>query len=216
MAPAADDLAEALAGIEFREPKIPVIANISATPHGAGDTIGNALVRQLTSPVLWSETMRFLRSQEVDLYLEAGPRDVLKKLVLTNLPGSTAFALDEQGDETLIEQDLAADIRAVKERPNVVGKCLAVAVCTKNNNWNEEEYQKGVVEPYRQLQAMQERLEQEAAAPDLDEMKQALALLGRIFATKGTPADERELRLRQIIETTGNEEILGDYTFLTA
>jgi [acyl-carrier-protein] S-malonyltransferase len=211
MAPAAEALAEALAGIAISRPAVPVIANVGARPHGDGAQVAEALVRQITSPVLWADTMAYLRDQGVDLYLEAGPREVLKKLALANVPGAKAYALDERGDEAAMQQDLAADVRAVRERPTVVGKCLAIAVCTRNSNWNEEEYQAGVVEPYRELQAMQARLEQEGIDASPGEMKRAIDLLGRIFSTKRTPPDERAMRLAHVVEATGTANVLGDY-----
>lgn len=213
MAQAAAEFAEAIGKISIRAPKIPVVGNVSALPHGNPQEIMQSLIRQITSPVLWSDSMKFLQRENIEVYLEAGPAGVLKKLAQTNVRGAQAFSLDLADDAPLIDQCFAADIRAMKERPSVVGKCLAIAVCTQNNNWNEEQYQKGVVEPYRQLQSMLERLERASEEPTPQDMRQALDLLGQIFATKGTAEDERKWRLSQIIETTGTQELLGDYAF---
>lgn len=211
MGPAAEAFAELLAGVEFRQPRIPVVANVSALPYGDRSHIADGLIRQIASPVLWSDTMRHLDQSGVEVYLDAGPREVLKKLAVANVPGAKAYALGEAGDEALLERELAADIRSIKERPSVIGKCMAVAVCTRNQNWNEDDYQSGVVEPYRQLQAMQEKVETQGAEPTPDEMKQALALLRRIFSTKGTSLEEQRMRYAQIAEATHMQELLGEY-----
>lgn len=209
MAPAAEALAQALAGVRFARPRVPVIANVDAAPHGEGAAIAASLARQLTGTVRWSETMALLYAQSVDAFVEAGPRGVLKRLAQANVPGARAFALDEDEDQAPLEAEFAAELRAMRERPSLVTKCLAVAVCTRNHNHDEAAYQQGVVEPYRQLQALQERLESEAREPDAAEMRQALALLARIFATKGTPAEEVAWRFEQILRATGADRVLG-------
>ncbi len=211
MAPAAEALAAQLRAITIQRPRIPVIANVDARPHGEPEEIAAALVRQLTASVQWVDTMQWLHAEGVDLFLEAGPRSVLKRLVLNNLPGAKAYALDEEEDQPLIEQEFAADLRAMQERPSLIAKCMAVAVCTRNQNWDDAAYQQGVVLPYRQLQALQEGLEREGREATEPEMRSALDLLAQIFTTKGTPEEEQEWRFAQILETTGVGE-LADWT----
>ena len=213
MAQAALEFADIIAGIDIKRPRIPVIANVNALPHGDGKEIAQSLIKQITSPVQWSGTMQYLQHEGIDVYLEAGPRAVLKKLVLTNIPASQAFALDEEDDRLPIDHAFAIDIRAMSERPTLVAKCMAVAVATKNSNWNDEEYQKGVVEPYRALQAIQEKLERDSREASTDDMKLALSLLAKIFTTKGTPREEQDWRLNQILEVSGTTNVLTGYTF---
>ncbi len=216
MAKAAEEFAAVIANIKLQQPQVPVVANINARLHGAPADIVQALVQQITSPVLWSDTMKLLQREGVEVYLEAGPGEVLKKLALSNISLANAFALDQEADRLAIEHLFGADIRAMKERPSVVGKCMAIAVCTQNNNWNEDEYQSGVVEPYRQLKSMQERLEHAGEEPTTIDMRQALDYLGQIFATKGAAQDERNWRLTQIIESTGTQDVLSNYSFHAA
>lgn len=211
MAPAAEAFAELLAQVHFQQPKVPVVANVNAMPYADAAHIADGLIRQIASPVLWSDSMQWLERNGADLFVDAGPREVLKKLAVANVAQAQAYSLAEAADEAALARELAADIRIVKERPSVIGKCMAVAVCTRNYNWNEEEYQRGVVEPYRQLQAMQERLEQQGGEPSAEESKQALALLRRIFATKRTPHEEQRMRYAQIAEATQMPELLDEY-----
>jgi [acyl-carrier-protein] S-malonyltransferase len=216
MAPAAEEFGGALARVEWRRPRVPVLSNLDARAHGEPGAIAGSLMRQLTSPVNWIDTMQALQRESIDAFLEAGPGAVLKKLALANLPDARAFGLDLDDDAPAIEGRFAAEMRAVRERPSVVGRCMAVAVCTRNHNWDEDEYQRGVLEPYRQLQALQETLEQAGAEPDAEQMRQALDCLGRIFVTKGTPEEERSARLGQILESTGTDALLADYAFKQA
>lgn len=77
MASAQPKLAEALAGITLRDPRVPTIANVTAEPHGAAGTISNLLVRQVTSSVRWEASMRALIAQGFTRFIELGPGNAL-------------------------------------------------------------------------------------------------------------------------------------------
>jgi len=80
MRPAAERLAEALAAITLRAPRIPVLHNVTVDAVADPVAIRDRLVRQLYSPVRWVETVRCLANQGVGLLLEAGPGKVLAGL----------------------------------------------------------------------------------------------------------------------------------------
>lgn len=80
MKPAADKLAEALAGIEFNAPVIDVINNVDVAAPQAADAIKDALVRQLYCPVRWSETIDAMAGAGVTQLVEVGPGKVLTGL----------------------------------------------------------------------------------------------------------------------------------------
>ncbi|PJN02053.1 [acyl-carrier-protein] S-malonyltransferase [Streptomyces sp. CB01201] len=76
MAAAATEFAAFLAGMEFREPRIPVIANATARPYPPSG-VARLLVDQITSRVRWHETMLHLIEQGVGELREFGPQHVL-------------------------------------------------------------------------------------------------------------------------------------------
>ncbi|MBP6015720.1 MAG: ACP S-malonyltransferase [Candidatus Promineofilum sp.] len=81
MASVADEFAAAVDAVPLAEARIPLIANVSARPVSAPDDIRVELKAQLTSPVAWADSVRFLAAQGVDTYMEVGPGDVLLGLV---------------------------------------------------------------------------------------------------------------------------------------
>ncbi|WP_342755209.1 ACP S-malonyltransferase [Pantoea sp. MBD-2R] len=103
MKPAADKLAVALEKLTFNAPVIPVINNVDVKCETSAEAIRSALVRQLYSPVRWTECVEFMAQQGVTSLLEAGPGKVLtgltKRIVDTltaapvNDPESLAAAL---------------------------------------------------------------------------------------------------------------------------
>jgi [acyl-carrier-protein] S-malonyltransferase len=81
MAEAREPVQEALARSAVSAPRVPVIANITAEEYGASpDTIREALVAQITSPVLWAQSMARLVAGGYRLCVEVGPGKVLSGL----------------------------------------------------------------------------------------------------------------------------------------
>jgi [acyl-carrier-protein] S-malonyltransferase len=95
MKPAADKLASALGNIEFSQPQIPVINNADvAQPQAAAD-IRDALVRQLYSPVRWTETVEAMAAMGVTELYEVGPGKVLTGLCKRINKSLTAKAVND-------------------------------------------------------------------------------------------------------------------------
>ncbi|MGL4205089.1 MAG: ACP S-malonyltransferase [Aeromonadaceae bacterium] len=80
MQPAADKLAVALAEIELQSPAIPVINNVDVVTEAEPAKIKSAMVRQLFSPVRWTETVEAMANDGVELAIEMGPGKVLSGL----------------------------------------------------------------------------------------------------------------------------------------
>jgi [acyl-carrier-protein] S-malonyltransferase len=81
MESACERLAAALRNVVLKPPRIPVVSNVSAKPHGGPDDIRSVLVRQVTQPVLWEDSIRLLLADGTDSFFEIGPGKVLKGLM---------------------------------------------------------------------------------------------------------------------------------------
>ncbi len=81
MESAARGLSEALASISIEASRIPVYANASAAPVVEPESIRQSLVRQLLSPVRWEESVRAMRADAFERFVELGPGKVLSGLV---------------------------------------------------------------------------------------------------------------------------------------
>ena len=77
MQPAADVMAEALAGVEIKAPVVPLVANVLAEPISDPEAIRTRLVEQVTGMVRWRETMLYLAGNGVDTVYEVGAGRVL-------------------------------------------------------------------------------------------------------------------------------------------
>lgn len=81
MLPAAEQLAVDLAALQFNAPAIPVINNVDVQSAADATAVKDALVRQLYSPVRWTETIEFFAAQGVTEVLELGAGKVLSGLI---------------------------------------------------------------------------------------------------------------------------------------
>lgn len=80
MADAAAEFRRILNATPFHEPVAPVVMNATARPLTDPDSIRDALGRQLTSPVHWTDSVRWMIAQGVTRFIEVGPKDVLTGL----------------------------------------------------------------------------------------------------------------------------------------
>lgn len=80
MQPAADRMAEALAAVDIKAPKVPVVANVIAGPTSDPAAIRSLLVEQVTGSVRWRESAIFMAEKGVTKLVEVGAGKVLTGL----------------------------------------------------------------------------------------------------------------------------------------
>ena len=95
MKPAADKLAVALEALDFNAPALPVINNVDVIAETDPEKIKSALVRQLYSPVRWTEGVQAMNEQGVEKLLELGPGKVLTGLTKRIVKTMTAAAVND-------------------------------------------------------------------------------------------------------------------------
>lgn len=77
MKPAEERLAADLQNLQFSDPRVPVVCNVHARPVQDAKGAREALVRQVTGSVRWSESMQWLAGRSVQTFIELGPGKVL-------------------------------------------------------------------------------------------------------------------------------------------
>jgi [acyl-carrier-protein] S-malonyltransferase len=95
MKPAAERLEMALADIVFADLNVPLITNVDATVITSGDAARAALVRQVASPVRWSESIKQLLDEGVTRFVELGPGKVLSGLVKQMQPDAQILNVED-------------------------------------------------------------------------------------------------------------------------
>jgi [acyl-carrier-protein] S-malonyltransferase len=98
MQPAADAMAEALANVRMAPPRIPLVANVTASAAHDAATIAKLLVQQVTGMVRWRECVSFMKQQGVTQLYELGAGKVLTGLAKRIEPDVAATAIGAPAD----------------------------------------------------------------------------------------------------------------------
>jgi [acyl-carrier-protein] S-malonyltransferase len=81
MARIGDDLRTVMAGLTFRDPVVPVVANVSARPCETAAAIPETLVRHLSQRVEWLKSVRFMAERGASTFVEIGAGQVVNGLI---------------------------------------------------------------------------------------------------------------------------------------
>jgi [acyl-carrier-protein] S-malonyltransferase len=101
MAPAADQLSQALSVPAWNPPQMPLMANVSAQMLTTEDSVRAALRAQLAAPVLWERSIKNMVALGVDVFVEFGPGTVLSGLIRKT--DKSVKTLHVEDPETLVE-----------------------------------------------------------------------------------------------------------------
>lgn len=199
MQSAADKLHDELLKYHFEPLLIPVFSNVNASYYQSEQVIGDMLTKQVTNKVMWSTIMNKMTVDKIDTVIEIGPKSVLRNLARKEGLFTECYAFDDNKDYKELED------KKKDNRITFIIRCLAIAICTKNSNWNSEEYLNGVVIPYQKVNNMLEKIEEDSEIPKDDQMQMAADMLKSTFQTKKITEEEKMRRYKQISNETDDE-----------
>jgi [acyl-carrier-protein] S-malonyltransferase len=110
MQPAADAMAEALAGVAIKPPAVPVVSNVLAAPITEPDEIRRRLVEQVTGTVRWRESVAYMAGHGVERFFEIGAGKVLSGLVKRIAEGAVGVSVGGPADIGSAKEALALSI----------------------------------------------------------------------------------------------------------
>jgi [acyl-carrier-protein] S-malonyltransferase len=108
MQPAADAMAEALAGVTIQRPVSPLVSNVLAAPISEPDEIRRRLIEQVTGTVRWRESVAYMAGQGVTRFFEIGAGKVLSGLVKRIAEGAVGVSVGGPNDIASAKDALAA------------------------------------------------------------------------------------------------------------
>jgi [acyl-carrier-protein] S-malonyltransferase len=80
---------------DFKDPEVPIVANVTGQPVTNGSEMKRLLVEQLTSPVRWVDCVRTMHENGVKVFIELGPGRVLSGLVRRTVPDAVTFCVED-------------------------------------------------------------------------------------------------------------------------
>lgn len=203
----------------IRRPRWPIIFNATALPCMDTEKIIENMTLQMTKPVLWKSVIDYIENEKVNKIIEIGPGAVLTNLIDMNGKKIPAISFGQKDDREKLLKTLSVSKQVTKNtentiKPTVVTRCMAIAVCTRNTNWDDEEYRKYVEEPYEAIERIQDELDANGEEPTFEQMEAALNMLKSVFKTKRTPIEERIRRFNQIFEETGTKDLFQNFRII--
>ncbi|SFB07636.1 ACP S-malonyltransferase [Clostridium frigidicarnis] len=209
MSRAATMYKEQLKQYSFNKPKYKVISNINALPYLSQQCIVDNLTEHMIRPVLWNDTIQYLKNENTRVGIEIGPQSILKNLIKDSNSSVKMFSYNQKSDKDL----LVNFWKSGKNDKSIsfVSRCLAMAVCTQNKNWNEDKYKEGVIEPYNRIGEIQSKLDETGELPLQEEMNESVELLYKILTTKNVPIEEQIYRFNMIFKETNTQDIFQEF-----
>ncbi len=105
MGKAKENLAGYIENVNIKEPKIPVICNVTADYVKTKEEIKNALIEQVIHPVRWTDIIKRMNSEGINCFVEVGPGNVLKKLIKQIVPKAKVYnVFDSESLEKTIKK----------------------------------------------------------------------------------------------------------------
>lgn len=93
-----EKLTAAINAINFMDASVPVYQNVTSKPETDGNAIKNNLIKQLTAPVLWSQTMMNFQNDGFDNFIEIGAGNVLQGLIKRTIEEVAIAGVDKFED----------------------------------------------------------------------------------------------------------------------
>ncbi|HVP36355.1 MAG TPA: ACP S-malonyltransferase [Terriglobales bacterium] len=111
MALAKEGMAEVLNGVNINPGQVPLITNVTGTPTKDPVELKSLLVEQITSSVLWHQSMEYLYSQDIRDFVEIGPGKVLQRLLKRSFKEVRLYGIDKYPElEQFIKEYKAVEV----------------------------------------------------------------------------------------------------------
>jgi [acyl-carrier-protein] S-malonyltransferase len=88
-------LAELIEKIDFRHPKIPIVNNADAMFLDAVENIKESLIRQISKPLLWEDSIKAITDSGIEIFVEVGPGKILSGLIKRIVPEAKIFNVED-------------------------------------------------------------------------------------------------------------------------
>lgn len=177
---ASDEFKQALQTVKFGARKTTVISNVSGKPYDESSDLHEELAKHLCRPVQWQSTMEYMISAGVSLFVDVGPRSVLKNITADIRRGVRTLSFDDDTDRVTLSADF--------DRQRTIGRMLAMAVASQNSNPDYNQVFEESRKRYQFIADLRNRGTKTVAAQDL---RKAMVALDEIFEMKQVPAQER-------------------------
>ncbi|SUY47678.1 malonyl CoA-acyl carrier protein transacylase [Clostridium putrefaciens] len=130
-----------LINYRFCEFKYPVISNMTGLPYDTSENIVDNLSLQLMKPIKWTSFIEFLENEGIERAIEIDPKNNLKYLMEKNTENIKTFSVENIADLSFVKTKSLN--QSNEQNLELIGRCLGAIISTKNNNEDDDKYNKG-------------------------------------------------------------------------
>lgn len=185
-----------LNSVKFNRFRYPVIANVTSKPYNAFSEPKNILSAQMTKPVLWYQTIEYLKQHGVTTYIEMGPKNILGNLVKSLAPKNKVYSTGHAEDYEKLLSGLEQF-----QIPSIYDLCLAAVASTRNNNLKQDE-QDEILAYVKELRKLSKLAPDNQKKMDILDVQEAIKILKRILKAKCISEKKQKDIIINILEET--------------
>ena len=202
---AADCLLEDMKKVVFNKSTCKVLSNYTGEVYE--NDAEQLLYKQIFNPVQWTKCMSYLSESGIEMVIELGAKKVLTGFVRKTYPQITTLACENYDEIIRVKEEIQNYQNKKTIELNgiifdILSKILSIAVCIPNKNFDNLEYEKGVVLPYRKITQIYEECEARRDLNNNVNFAEVLKILKTIMMTKKIDEEEVRYRYKQLIEDT--------------
>lgn len=195
-----DAFSSVLQDLNISMPKYDVVSSVDGNLYTETLSIKKNLNKQISSPVYWKECMSQIIDRQPDFLIDMGPNKVMESMA--KWTGLKCYTVEEN-------LNFIQNIKA-EQIIHTLKRCMGIAVCTPNKNWDTDAYYGGAIRPYKEIETMVSKLESNKEING-NEIVEALKLLHQIFCTKMVAEEEQKERFIQLRDETGYDQIINEF-----
>jgi [acyl-carrier-protein] S-malonyltransferase len=184
--------------LKYRNPLYPIISNITGRPYNNSKEIPEMLVRQLTEPVLWNQTVKYMFKHNIKHMIDIGPNTILKNICQFVDGRILAYAFDSIEDFKAMKQCYNTHDLDIS---SLIKSCLTLCVASKNNTGINNQL---IANSFEKLKLLNVSENQSYSVNDLSE---AIALTDIILTEKGFTITERRCLFENAINISSLTKI---------
>lgn len=178
-----------------------VVSGRTGLPYEDEDDIAGNFAVGIKDPAVTRKVIDTMIHKGAEILITIGSDNKNAAFVETCAQNLKMYCFNGKPDIAILEKAF----NIPEDRKKMISRCLALAACTRNRNWNEEEYRTGVIDTYNRIKEINDMLEKSKAEPTIQQMEEALENLVTIFRTKKVPESEQTERLKLLFRETGTD-----------
>ncbi len=180
--PGVEKIKTEMAKFDYNNFAYPVISCLNNKIYKNKNDIIKNISESFVRPVRWEEVILGLENKNINTALEMGPQKILTNLIPEISDNIKTYNFNSTKDIETLKESFPK--KSEKNNKDIIIKCLKIAVCLKNNNHNEKEYQEKVVKPYNKVHQRLLELEESGQEPRQKDVDNAVLMLEKVFKYK--------------------------------